>query len=139
MKIHIHPATPKEIDLRGVGDRAFRVLTAYSFGYVREFDDGVSVERRFTVPPDFFTDLGTVPRLLRWVVSVASAPQAFTVHDFLYRDTDVGRAECDAVMLALMHYCNAPKSKIQRGLAHAAVRIGGWATRGTYNDTPKVD
>lgn len=130
MKIHIRPDTPKEIHLAGVGDREFRLTAPYTVAYVRESDDGSSsVEREFTIRPRFFTDLGTVPWMFRWLVSVASAPQAFAVHDFLYRDTDVSRSECDAVMLAMMHYCSAPKSRVKRTLAHAAVRLGGWVAR----------
>ena len=38
-----------------------------------------------TVPPGYFTDLASVPRLLRWLVPVANAKnrRASVVHDYL--------------------------------------------------------
>lgn len=126
MKIHIHPETPTDIDLNARGDCDFVTLEAFCFSYVRE-SRGQQTE--VVVPIGFESDLGSIPRLFRALISVASAPLAFVVHDWLYRRTELGRAECDAVMLALMHHADQPRSKWQRYLAFAGLRVGGWAGR----------
>lgn len=126
MRIHIHPETSKNIALMGVGDKKFVVLRDYKLRYVRE-SRGETTE--ITIPEGTPTDLGSIPWFVRWVISVASAPVPFAVHDYLYRFSDTSRSECDAVMLALMEYCKTPKYRWQRKIAFAGVRSGGWAAR----------
>jgi hypothetical protein len=122
MKVQIGSKTAKHVKLLALGDRSFMVLEAFRVIYKTRRS-----ARVYQIPVNFQTDLGTVPRLLRWVISVASAPVAFVAHDFLYRSASgISRREADAVMLALMEYTNAPKSKIQRRLAWAGVRAGGF-------------
>ena len=55
-----------------------------------------------TVPAGFETDFGSVPRLVRWAVSVVDGLEGSLVHDFLYRvPGSHTRAWSDEVMTTL--------------------------------------
>lgn len=125
MKMTIHEA-PQSVTLSGVGDRAYQVF--HPFRVV--FSVGGADRRSLDVPAGFLSDLGSVPRMGRAVVSVAAAPLAFVAHDWCYArqdmQPDLTRREADRLMLELMHYQSAPKRKCERWVAYWAVRIGGW-------------
>ena len=119
MKIQIH-SIDNSVMLRPMG--ACRFVNADQF--IVRIDD-----REIIVPKGFETDLGSIPRLFRPLLSVASAPIPFLVHDFLYSQAgseDASRDYADCVMLALMQYYRTPKWGWQRRLAYWGVRAGGW-------------
>lgn len=124
MIIKLDPLTQKTIELLGAGDRLFFTREPVTVRY--HMADGTYRSRH--VPYGFDTDLASVPRWARWVVSVASAQLPYVVHDYLYRyqPGTVTRAEADALMLALMNHCGAPSSAFRRRVAYLAVRSGGW-------------
>ena len=123
---------PEKVRLDAVGQNRFEISHDVLVGVSGD------VEVRLCVPTGFQTDLGSVPRVFRPLLSVASAPVAFVVHDFLYSDLSehseqgdkmppISRKQSDAVMLALMDHYRTPKWRWQRSLAYWGVRLGGWA------------
>lgn len=112
---------PQSVELRAVGDRRFVVTRPYTVDVrmgARQF--------YFTVPVGFETDLGSVPRVARGLVSVASAPAPFVLHDFLCRTGPDGitRRDADRIMLAAMHALGQPRAAWSRYVAYLGVRIG---------------
>lgn len=91
------------------------------------------VEREIEVPKGMLTDLASIPRGVRWVVSrVGPHLEASIVHDFLYiawqdlsdhdaRDED--RKFSDELMRVAMK--KAKVSSVQIFLIHGAVRLAG--------------
>ena len=114
---------PDKVRLDAVGQNRFEISHDVLVGLSGD------VEVLLNVPTGFRTDLGSVPRIFRPLLSVASAPVPFVVHDFLYSDLSapIRRKQADAVMLALMHHYRTPKWRWQRRLAYWGVRVGGWA------------
>jgi hypothetical protein len=124
MRITIDDASiPARIEV--LGERSFQTLEPF---HVVFSVDGSP--RRVDIPAGLITDLGSVPRFARWLVSVADAPFSFIVHDALYaghaRGLDITRAVADRVMLALMDYRRSPRSWLRRRVIYSAVRAGGW-------------
>ena len=104
---------------------ACRFVTAGEFKLTVDGQDIV-------VPMGFETDLGSIPRLFRPLLSVASAPVPFVVHDWLYAQGGQKRDFADKVMLSLMKMFGTPKYGWQRRIAYWGVRMGGWAAYGKH-------
>jgi len=84
--------------------------------------DGVTI----TVPAGFESDLNSVPRGFRWLVSVTDGIEGAIVHDYLYRiPNGHTRAWSDRV-LRLMDKDNI--NWLQRNVKQLGVRAGGWWT-----------
>lgn len=123
MKIEI-VESPKSVRIKTLGQNQFEVNETFCVKFKK--DGGKIIV--FSVFDGFNTDLGSVPRIFRPLLSVASAPAAFIVHDFLYsRSSWMPRKDADALMLALMDYYETPKWRWKRRLAWLGVRAGGWA------------
>ena len=122
MKIKITDA-PESVKINTVGQNTFEV--AEDAKLVLTVGDVMS---GITIPAGFVTDLGSVPRLFRPLLSVASAPIPFIVHDYLYSGNvpKITRQKADAAMLALMKHYNTPRWGWQRRIAWLGVRAGGW-------------
>ena len=56
----------------------------------------------WTVPGGFETDLASVPRLLRSIVSKVDGIEASIIHDWLYHSREVTRKEADRIFLDLL-------------------------------------
>lgn len=79
--------------------------------------------RNVTVPAGFETDLSSVPKIARSVVSKVDLIEASVAHDYLYDSRIVPRKEADAVFLAFAKAYGDPW--ITRNIAWLAVRIFG--------------
>ena len=81
---------------------------------------------RICVPAGFETDLNSVPRGFRWLVSVVDGIEGAIVHDFLYRVPGKhGRAWADEGLATM------DKDQIgwlTRNVKWLGVRAGGWFT-----------
>lgn len=101
-----------------------RFVTAGEFKLIVDGDE-------ITIPMGFETDLGSIPRLFRPLLSVASAPVPFVVHDYLYA---IGskRDFADKLMFSLMKFFVTPKYGWQRRIAYWGVRSGGWVAYGKH-------
>jgi hypothetical protein len=84
------------------------------------WDDG---RRRFEVPAGFVTDLDSVPRLpVVWLLLKGWSRGAAVLHDWLYSEGLVSRAEADRVFLDAMR---ATGVGVQRFVIWAGVRLFG--------------
>ena len=126
--VQIHSA-PQSVDLRAVGDKRFVTRSQVRIVFSRTIGErpAGSVPQQVIVPAGVRTDLGSVPRIFRPLISVAAAPVPFAVHDWLYARSGYERCMADVLMLALMDYCRTPKWRWQRRLAYWGVQLGGWA------------
>ncbi len=113
----------REIE-RPAADTTFIIHLPFEFGYSVE---GEPVRREFIVPAGFRTDLSSVPKLARSVVSKVDLIEASVAHDYLYAGDDgrpvVPRQEADAVFLAFAAMAGDPW--ITRNIAWLAVRLFG--------------
>ena len=69
------------------------------------------LDARVTVPKGFRTDFASVPRLpfAYWLFGGDFDDEAATVHDFLYTDGKVPRAQADAVFLEALRVLGVPR------------------------------
>lgn len=123
MKIKIKKA-PESVKINTFGQNTFEVAEDAKVVLLEDNDEWAGI----TIPAGFVTDLGSVPRIFRPLLSVASAPIPFIVHDYLYSGNvpKVSRQKADAAMLALMRHYNTPRWGWQRRIAWLGVRAGGW-------------
>lgn len=120
------PAWRTPLDLRLQTESTWITLAPLSF-------DSVALPGLLTVPAEFITDLGSVPRLpFAYLISGGRAPGPAVLHDYLYQHplwTD--RALADAIFYEAMGVVDAElghrkESAIQRYLMWLAVRVAGW-------------
>ncbi len=89
--------------------------------------------REIQVPPEFITDLASVPRApLAYLIAGDRAPGPAVIHDYLYVHPDwEDRTLADAVLLEAMA-AHQPdlgfeaENAVIRNMMWAAVRAGGW-------------
>jgi hypothetical protein len=80
-----------------------------------------------TVPAGFESDLASVPRCFRWLVSVTDAIEGSIIHDFLYRVPGIhGRQFADQVLIAMAEVQGT--SWLRRKAMYFGVRVGGYFT-----------
>lgn len=134
-RVQIHSA-PQSVDLRAVGDKRFVTRSEVKIVFSRTVRGrpAGAAPQQVIVPSGVRTDLGSVPRIFRSLISVAAAPVPFAVHDWLYARSGYERRMADVLMLALMDYCRTPKWRWQRRLAYWGVRAGGWAAYRRQSD-----
>lgn len=92
------------------------------------------VEERYTtsvlgndiiIEKGFVTDLATVPRIIWWFIPpFGRYTEAAVVHDYLYLYSELPRAKCDEVFLALMLKNNT--SYYTAKIMYLGVRWFGW-------------
>lgn len=84
----------------------------------------------FIIPKGFKTDLASIPRALRSVISVCDSHMvAAVIHDYLYRDKSQafrGRKEADKIFRQIMKDIGV--GRIKRNTMYAGVRVGGWGS-----------
>ncbi|TNF08548.1 MAG: DUF1353 domain-containing protein [Gammaproteobacteria bacterium] len=82
------------------------------------------------VPPNFKTDLASIPRLLRLICPMHGPyTRAAVVHDYLYStkeidDTPIERKRADRIFYEAMRESGVRRTKAY--LMYLAVRAGGW-------------
>lgn len=87
--------------------------------------DSTYLDHMVVVPEGFKTDLCSIPRVLQNILPpVGRWDGAAVVHDFLYRQGGVTRAEADAVMLEAMQLSGV--TWWQRWTVYLGLRLGGW-------------
>lgn len=79
-----------------------------------------------TVPANFITDLGSIPRIF-WnlVPPEGPATDGYVIHDWLYAKQPCTRYQADNVLLNLMRDLGV--GWLSRNAVYAALRCGGWA------------
>lgn len=89
--------------------------------------------REVVVPRGFFTDLASVPRVMRWVVPVANAKnrRAAIVHDYLcydwvQKEYGITQRQADEVFREALEVCGV--SVVGRWGMWAPVRVYQWTT-----------
>ncbi len=114
------------VELLGRRDKSGRNLYRLTDDYSFSYGDGFEV----VVPSGFVTNLGTIPRGLRWVVSPSDLREASVVHDYLLQERLarkqrgkhlVSRWMADAILYEAMEQVGIPFSK--RTLVFLGVRF----------------
>ncbi len=81
------------------------------------------------VPDGFVTDLASVPRPFRNVLDInGRSRRAAVLHDFLYTEQKLTRAECDAIFRKAL--IAEGVSIAGRWIYWSGVRLGGWVAWG---------
>lgn len=116
------------LDVRAVAHGRWRLLQPLDYQLEVTTLFYTSVIR---VPRGFVTDLASIPKGLRWLISQNERHRkAAVLHDYLYyKHGNIGlellsRKECDELFLEAMEKCGV--SWIKRKIMHAGVRAGGW-------------
>jgi len=78
-----------------------------------------------TVPVDFITDLGSIPRIF-WNLIPPEGPatDGYVIHDWLYSSQTTTREQADQCLLRLMQKFGV--GIVSRTLVYAALRSLGW-------------
>jgi len=116
--------TSKEPQVKAFGDQQFWVLTSdYTYSFP---DTSLTVK----IPKGFVTDFASIPDRLRPAFSEKSEKSnAAIVHDYLYWNQSCARKQADKIMERAL--ADAGVGRIERGMIHSALRIGGrvaWMT-----------
>lgn len=83
-------------------------------------------KQTFTVPPDFQTDLASVPRLpIVYLLTGGRASEAAVIHDWIYTHKMVPRRVADAVLKEASEASGVSFST--RWLMYLGVRAFGWS------------
>lgn len=83
-----------------------------------------------SVPKGFKTDLASIPRILRSLVTGQDGTQkAAVLHDYLYATKKGKRGWADKIFLDAMQECGV--NWLRRRIYWAGVRVGGWVA---WND-----
>lgn len=84
-----------------------------------------SLQRVLTIPAGFVTDLASIPQVL-WNIlpPIGRYDHAAVVHDFLYQNNGVTRAQADVVLREAMEVKQVPAW--MRWTIYSGVRVGGW-------------
>ena len=118
---HANEFFPRPLDVREVGEGKWKLLSDYIY---HDVDVGEIV-----VPEGFVSDLYSIPRVVRSLVSkIQSSNGPAVVHDWLYRSQILGpsgQAQADKVLRRAMgdHWC--PVSWWQRAKILAGLKVGG--------------
>ena len=106
----------REIDRPAPGTVAF-IGEAFKIVYRRDGRDQIVI-----VPVGFPTDLASVPRALRGVVSKVTGIEASIAHDWLYDQREGKRADADRLFYEML---KLSESRWKAWIMYRAVRIGG--------------
>lgn len=90
-----------------------------------------SLQRVLTIPAGFVTDLASIPQIL-WNIlpPIGRYDHAAVVHDFLYQNNGVTRAQADVVLREAMEVKKVPAW--MRWTIYSGVRVGGWLPWNRY-------
>ncbi len=101
-------------DIIRYGGNTFAVLHAdFSIRH-----DNLSI----TVPAGFPTDLASVPRAARWVVSKVTGVEASVIHDWLYDQRIGTRGDADNLFY---EFLKQTESRFIAWIMYRSVRLGG--------------
>lgn len=91
------------------------------------------IQEPIVIPKWFITDLASIPKPCRWLISVNERHRLASLpHDLLYTTHWVSRRKSD---LILSDFCAVQGvSYWKRPLIYSAVRVGGWAA---WNNIPR--
>ena len=120
----------KSVDLVGAMMRTDRLPTGRR-RLVRNL--GLDVEdRRFTVRRSSQTDFSTIPFFGRWVVRWSKVDIAGVIHDVLYHDGSLSRAQADRVWRLVASSGEHSANAVQAWVCWVALRLGGWLAWNSY-------
>lgn len=118
-------------------DRFYDVLnldaalpTGWTLGKQFRYRTDLHTPGYITVPKDFPTDLASIPRALRWLVTKDGPSRyAAVVHDYLYSlkgkgPMGVSRKRADKIFKEAMKDMHVPRWKM--ALMYRGVRAAGW-------------
>jgi hypothetical protein len=121
LKDHTNDYFPLPLDLREIGDGKWQLLRNYIY---QDDDHG-----KITVPKGFVTDLYSIPKIVRSLVSkIQNSNGSAVIHDYLYTSQFFGkdgRCKADAVLGRAMkkHWC--PVSWWTRKKILLGLKLGG--------------
>lgn len=76
------------------------------------------------VPRNFTTDFGSIPQLIRNIISPTGlGVWGFTVHDWLYGTQTIPRQDADRVLLRLLKFCG--ENTVESAVIFDALQIAG--------------
>ena len=106
-----------ELDARAIDGRKWRLLAPLVYDS--------DILGLITVPAGFDTDLASIPRIARPLITgMGNDRKPAVIHDHLYSIRHLPRSEADAVFLEALECLRVPW--IKRRAMWAAVRAGGW-------------
>ena len=101
------------------GSREWKLLTPLVY-------DDTFLGETFVVPPDFITDLASIPRVFHFLLPVNDKHRAAAVlHDWLYTGTHYSREAVDTLFYRAMRDSGVSQWKAE--LVYASVRLFGGA------------
>ena len=119
---HTNDYFPLPLDLREIGDGKWQLLRNYIYQ-----DDK---HGKITVPKGFVTDLYSIPKIVRSLVSkIQNSNGSAVIHDYLYTSQFFGkdgRKEADGVLARAMKYHWCPVSWWQRRKIMLGLKLGGY-------------
>jgi len=119
---HTNDYFPLPLDLREIGKGKWQLLRNYIYQ-----DD---IHGKITVPKGFVTDLYSIPKVVRCVVSkVQDSNGSAVVHDYLYTSQffgSKGREKADGVLARAMKTHWTPVSWWNRRKIMLGLKIGGY-------------
>ena len=107
---------PNNLELRKItGTKKWVVLNKFVW------TNGKLIEK---VPAGFITDLASTPRIT-WTVFPKSGiyTEASVIHDFLYREGEYPRKQCDKIFKKALRQCGV--GRIRTEMMYRAVRMFG--------------
>lgn len=120
---------PLPLDLRVIPGGKYKILAGFPYTHP-DFED-------IEVPEGEETDLASIPRLARWLVTGHDQTRKpAVIHDYLYKYTIGTRKEADLIFLEGMKETGTPVWK--RTICYRAVRLGGSASWHKYREVNKT-
>ena len=112
-------------------DLVIKTVAGGNYVLVRPLTWKLSNNKTISVPVGFTTDLASVPRGFRWLITGHShTRKPAVVHDYLYAKGYTTRKEADLLFRKGMRDTNTPAWK--REAAYLGVRVGGWVSWNRY-------
>lgn len=76
------------------------------------------------VPKGFLTDFGSIPMLIRNIISpTGKGVWGFTVHDWFYGTQTIARQDADRLLLRILEFCG--ESTVESSIIFDALQLAG--------------
>lgn len=111
---------------------------------LKQFEVDISPSNRITVPPKFFSDLASVPRICWWFVAPFDIARPAVIHDYIYRKLrgDKGnikkaRKIADDMLYNSIDLITPEVSRVKKAAIYYGVRLFGWIGL-RYGKNPEI-